>query len=187
MRVIAGICRGMKLKAPQGTKTRPTADRVKESLFNIISNKKIFDECKVLDICAGSGSLGIESLSRGALSCSFIEQDRIVCEVLKQNLSYTKLENNAELLTMEAYKALKLLSGRGSKFDLVFFDPPYESGIYESTAELLCKLGLLADNSLLIAECSARIHLSERLGTLIKTDRRVYGDTALVFFSMEAA
>lgn len=187
MRVIAGICRGMKLKAPQGEKTRPTADRVKESLFNIISNQKNFDECKVLDICAGTGSLGIESLSRGAHSCSFIEQDRKVSEVLMQNLIYTGLASDSELLTMEAYKALKVLSRRGRKFDLVFLDPPYESGIYESTAELLCTLGLLADNSLFIAECSARICLLGRLGTLIKTDRRVYGDTALEFFSMEVA
>lgn len=187
MRVIAGICRGMKLKAPQGEKTRPTADRVKESLFNIISSQKNFNECKVLDICAGTGSLGIESLSRGAQSCSFIEQDRKVSEVLRQNLIYTRLESNSALLTMEACKALRLLSVRGEKFDLIFLDPPYKSEIYESTAELLCTLGLLADNSLFIAECSARIHMSECLGTLIKTDRRVYGDTALEFFSMEVA
>ena len=187
MRVIAGNCRGMMLKAPQGEKTRPTADRVKESLFNILSNQKNFDECNVLDICAGTGSLGIESLSRGALSCSFIEQDMKVSEVLRQNLMHTRLESNSELLTMEACKALRLLSARGRKFDLVFLDPPYESGIYESTAELLCTLRLLADNSLFIAECSARIHLSECLGSLVKTDRRVYGDTALEFFSMEVA
>lgn len=187
MRVIAGICRGMKLKVPQGEKTRPTADRVKESLFNIISNQRNFDGCNVLDICAGTGSLGIESLSRGAISCSFIEHDRKVSEVLRQNLIYTKLESNSELLTMESHKALRLLSGRGRKFNLVFFDPPYDSGIYESTAELLCTLGLLADDSLFIAECSARIPLPGCFGTLIKTDRRVYGDTALEFFKMEVA
>jgi len=185
MRVIAGICRGMKLKAPHGEITRPTADRVKESLFNIISNRINYQGCRVLDICAGTGSLGIESLSRGAASCTFIEQNRNVSAILAENLIAARIENKSELLTMESHKALKLLSKRGTGYDLVFLDPPYDSGIYLSIAELLCDLGLLSVDSLFIAECSVRKPLPETVGTLIKTDRRVYGDTAIEFYNLE--
>ena len=187
MRVNAGICRGMKLKSPHGEVTRPTADRVKESLFNIISNQIDFQGCRVLDICAGTGSLGIESLSRGAASCTFIEQNRNVSGILTENLTAAKFEHRSELLTMESHKALKLLSKRGAGYDLVFLDPPYDSGIYLSIAALLCELGLLTVDSLFIAECSVRNPLPGTVGTLIKTDRRVYGDTAIEFYNLERA
>lgn len=185
MRVIAGTCRGMKLNAPPGNATRPTSDRVKESLFNIISSKKGYDGNRVLDICAGTGSLGIEALSRGALFCSFVEQDRKVVEILNRNLSVTHFDDRAELVVQEATRALSMLAGRGRRYDLVFFDPPYESGLYDTIPELLNSLELLNVDALLVAECSRRRSLPEAFGTLIKTDRRIYGDTALEFFSLE--
>ncbi|MSN25752.1 MAG: 16S rRNA (guanine(966)-N(2))-methyltransferase RsmD [Geobacter sp.] len=186
MRVIAGLCRGKKLKSPPGMTTRPTADRVKESLFNIISNQINFDGCIVLDICAGTGSLGIESLSRGASSCTFIEKDITVSQILKTNLICCKLDQKSKIMTMESQTALKLLSKQGQHFDLVFFDPPYESGLYEHIAGLLDQLGLLTEHSLFIAECSSQNVLPSAFGQLVKTDRRVYGDTALEFFTLEA-
>lgn len=184
MRVIAGTWRGMKLKAPQGDITRPTSDRVKESLFNIISNKISIEGATVLDICAGTGSLGIEALSRGAASCSFIEQDRKVIGILAQNLSAARLEKQAELLELEALKGLQLLAGRQRSYDLVFFDPPYDSGLYDSVPSFLGPSGLLNAGSLFVSECSRRRSLPESFGSLIKNDRRVYGDTALEFFSL---
>lgn len=187
MRVIAGTCRGMKLKAPQGKTTRPTSDRVKESLFSIISSKRAFDGACVLDICAGTGSLGIEALSRGAASCSFIERDLNVVDVLEKNIIATKFTSQVEVLVMESLKALQLLAGRGRRYDLVFFDPPYDSPLYDSVPELLCSLNLLLNNSLFIAECSVRKCLPESIGPLTKQDRRVYGDTVLEFFTLEEA
>lgn len=185
MRVIAGTCRGMKLKAPQGNSTRPTSDRVKESLFSIISSTKGLDGVCVLDICAGTGSLGLEALSRGAASCSFIENDRKIIEVLQKNISAAKFEDNSDIVVMDCQKALRSLASRGRRFDLVFFDPPYDSRLYESVPELLCSLGLLQSDSLFIAECSMRNPLPESFGPLMKHDRRVYGDTALEFFTLE--
>lgn len=187
MRVIAGTCRGMKLKAPLGNMTRPTSDRVKESLFNIIASKTEFDRVCVLDICAGTGSLGIEALSRGAASCSFIEQDRKAIDVLEKNLAVTGLSAKSEVVAMETLKALRVLAGRRRQYALVFFDPPYDSALYETVPEQLCSLELLLAESLFIAECSVRNPLPESFGRLIKSDRRVYGDTALELFTLEDA
>lgn len=187
MRVIAGICRGTRLKAPQGKNTRPTSDRVKESLFNIIANLVDFSGCNVVDICAGTGSLGIEALSRGADSCVFIENDRNVLDVLRQNISITGFSNKSLVMPMDVHKALKILSGRGDKYQLFLLDPPYASGSYLTIIEQLGDLARLSDKPLLVAECSSRVLLKDKIGGFIKKDRRIYGDTALEIFSVEGA
>jgi 16S rRNA (guanine966-N2)-methyltransferase len=185
MRIIAGICRGMRLMAPPGNSTRPTSDRVKEALFNIISSRFSFDGARVLDICAGTGSLGIEALSRGAASCSFVENDRKVVAFLEKNVSDSSIMDRSEIIAMDAIRALSLFARRGQKYDIVLFDPPYDSGLYVSVPEALCSLGLLDPNAQFVAECSRRNPLPESFGPLIKSDRRVYGETALEFFILE--
>lgn len=185
MRVIAGICRGMRLLAPAGRSTRPTSDRVKEALFNIISSRISIDDIKVLDICAGTGSLGIEALSRGAASCIFIESERKVLACLEKNISDARIKSSAEIIPMDALKALSVIARRGRLFDLVLFDPPYASGLYASVPETLCTLGLFASKALFVAECSVRNTLPDSIGPLARFDRRVYGDTALELFSLE--
>ena len=186
MRVIAGSARGVKLAAPDGLLTRPTGDRVKEALFSIIASRYGFADARVLDICAGTGSLGIEALSRGAGFCSFIEQDRVVAKVLERNLSSTAFAAVSECIVLEALKGLQLLSRQGKRFDLIFFDPPYAAGLYDSVAQALDRLSLLSDHALLVMECSAKMPLAERYGILVRNDRRVYGDTALEFFVKES-
>jgi 16S rRNA (guanine(966)-N(2))-methyltransferase RsmD len=185
MRVIAGSARGLRLVAPAGMKTRPTADRVKEALFSIIVSRCNLVGTRVLDICAGTGSLGIEALSRGAASCSFIEQDRHVMELLQRNLTKAGLAGRGDCLTLDALKGLNLLSKQGKQFDIVFFDPPYQSNLYLLVPAALQSLSLVAGGGLLIAECSSRSPLAEELGGMVKVDRRVYGDTALEFFATE--
>jgi len=185
MRVIAGVCRGMKLTAPAGNSTRPTSDRVKEALFNIISSRLSFVDARVLDICAGTGSLGIEALSRGAASCSFIENERKVLACLEKNISDSRIKNRSEIISMDVIKALSLFARRGKKYDMVFFDPPYDSGLYASVSETVVSLGLLDSNALFVAESSVRNPLPESTGPLIRFDRRVYGDTALEFYALE--
>lgn len=185
MRVIAGICRGMRLLAPAGTSTRPTSDRVKEALFNILSSRIAFDDVKVLDICAGTGSLGIEALSRGAASCTFIENERRVLTCLEKNISDARINNRSEIFPMDVLKALPVIARRGLRFDLVLFDPPYDSGLYASVPEALCTLGLFASTALFAAECAARNPLPDSIGPLARFDRRVYGDTALELFTLE--
>jgi len=186
MRVIAGSARGLRLTAPAGMQTRPTGDRVKEALFSIIASRREIVGARVLDICAGSGSLGIEALSRGADTCCFIEQDRAVLAVLQKNLIQTRLNSKVECLALDALKALNQMSRQGKAFDIVFFDPPYSSDLYTAGPEALSSLSLLSDVGLLVAECSSRKMLAEHQGDLVKVDRRVYGDTALEFFVRES-
>lgn len=185
MRVIAGQCRGMKLTAPPGITTRPTSDRVKEALFSIVASLRPFTGTRILDICAGTGSLGIEALSRGALSCTFIEHERTLKAVLEKNLTRTHLDEKSETLMMDAIKALHVLKSHGRVYDLVFFDPPYNSGLYASIPEVLCSGEIMAAGSILVVECSARNALPTRYGSLVRFDRRVYGDTALELFTRE--
>jgi 16S rRNA (guanine(966)-N(2))-methyltransferase RsmD len=186
MRVIAGSARGVRLVVPAGIQTRPTADRVKEALFSIISSQREFADSRVLDICAGTGSLGIEALSRGAASCCFIEQERPVLTILKKNLFRAGLEERGEYLALDALKGLKLLSQQGKTFDIVFLDPPYSSNLYTLVLGELCTLSLLSNEALLVAECSSRMSLAEQYGMFVRVDRRVYGDTALEFFARES-
>lgn len=185
MRVIAGSARGLRLTAPAGLQTRPTADRVKEALFSIIASRREMLGARILDICAGTGSLGIEALSRGAASCCFIEQDRHVLAQLEKNLAKAGLAGRGECLLLDALKGLKTLSLKGQAFDIVFFDPPYSSDLYLTVAGALSSFSLLAEGGLLVAECSARSPLADRFDTLVRIDRRVYGETALEFFAKE--
>jgi 16S rRNA (guanine(966)-N(2))-methyltransferase RsmD len=185
MRVIAGSARGARLAAPRGTKTRPTADRVKEALFSILNSRCKLEGARVLDICAGTGSLGIEALSRGAASCCFIENDRSVMTILEKNLELTGFVVKAECLNLGAFEGLKLLSRKTGQFDVVFFDPPYSSDLYSIIPDELSSLPLLSDGAIFIAECSSRIPLPDCFGRLVKFGRRTYGDSSLEFFARE--
>lgn len=185
MRVISGNCRGKKLSAPTGLATRPTSDRVKEALFSILNSRMDFADIRVLDICAGTGSLGIEALSRGAKSCCFIESNPSVKSILEINLDVTRCLDRSVIMTMDAGKALPLLAGRGQNFDLVFFDPPYASELYTHIPKALISGNLLSSESILVVECSARNPLPDAYGQLKRLDRRVYGETALELFELE--
>ncbi|OGU17322.1 MAG: 16S rRNA (guanine(966)-N(2))-methyltransferase RsmD [Geobacteraceae bacterium GWC2_53_11] len=185
MRVIAGAFRGKKLSAPLDMVTRPTSDRVKEALFSILASRIDFTGIRVLDICAGTGALGIEALSRGAGFCCFVESDRTVAALLEKNIMAVNSKNNAEIVTMDAVKGVKSIAGRGVNFDLVFFDPPYDSDLYARIPESLDAGELLSSGAILVAECSARKPLPELFGRLKRIDRRVYGETALELFARE--
>jgi len=185
MRIIAGTCRGKKLTAPPGVTTRPTSDRVKEALFSILTSRIDFTGIRVLDICAGTGSLGIEALSRGAGSCCFIESNISVKAILEKNIRDTGNLERSEILTMDAVKALQHLARCGRRFDLAFFDPPYDSALYSRVPDELDSSELLTPGSILVAECSVRNRLQESYGRLQGCDRRVYGETALELFVLE--
>jgi len=185
MRVIAGSFRGKKLLSPQGLVTRPTSDRVKEALFNILTSRNNFTDIRVIDICAGTGSLGIEALSRGARSCSFVESERLVVSILNKNLIDTCGKTRSEILNMDALDAIQRCVVRGSQFDLAFFDPPYLSDLYQSVPDAIASSGILVSGSVLVIECSARNRLPESYGSLKRFDRREYGETALELFVSE--
>jgi 16S rRNA (guanine(966)-N(2))-methyltransferase RsmD len=183
MRVIAGTCRGKKLAAPPGVVTRPTSDRVKEALFSILTSRINFCGIRVLDICAGTGSLGIESISRGAGFCRFIECNRSVLPILVRNLVDTDCKDRSDVLNMDAVSALRLSAGRDENFDLVFFDPPYASDLYQTVpAALESAAGLLAPAAIVVIECAVRHQLPQAYGVLKCFDRREYGESAIALF-----
>ncbi len=184
MRVIAGEAGGMKLAAPRGTATRPTSDRVKEALFSILDSANQLNGVRVLDLFAGSGSLGIEALSRGAAHVTFVEKSQPALESIRQNLAHTRLTNRADLLTMDARQAVERLTRQAAQFDLVLMDPPYQTDIYLKVISQIEKR-LLTHDGILVAEAATRIPLPLNIGALRRFDRRVYGDTALEFYSME--
>ena len=184
MRVIAGEAGGMKLTAPRGIATRPTSDRVKEALFSILDSAGHLHEGRILDLFAGSGSLGIEALSRGAAHATFVEKSHPALEAIRLNLSHTRLTDRADLLNMDVRQALERLTRQRAQFELILMDPPYQADIYQKIISLVEK-NLLAQGGILVAEAAARTPLPANSGSLIRFDRRVYGDTALEFYSME--
>ena len=182
MRVIAGAAKGHTLETIEGLNTRPTTDRIKETLFNIIA----FDlpECRFLDIFAGSGAIGIEALSRGAEEAVFVEQAPNCIEVIKRNLAHTKLQERARLLQMDAAAALDKLAAEGKKFDIIFADPPYEAGLYETVLEAVLQKELLTENGYIITESSAQIPLKPPAGMKILREK-TYKTTILTFLCPE--
>lgn len=179
MRIISGKNRGRKLKTLEGMNTRPTADRVKESLFNIINNLII--DADVLDLFAGSGALGLEALSRGAKNCIFVDSSKDGIKIIKDNIELCKCEDKSKLLNMDYSTAMQKLSNQ--KFDIIFVDPPYLKGI---ELVVLDKIrGLMTDNGILIIETDEKTKLPETINGLRKNDERKYGRTIIYFFVLE--
>lgn len=150
MRVITGKARGTKLIGPEGLETRPTSDRIKESLFNIIGQDLY--EISFLDIFSGSGAIGIEALSRGAREATFIEQSKGAYKTIEANIRKTKFVAEATILNMPAEKALRELGNKNKKYDVIFMDPPYTKDMINGTLRLIMDNNLLADNGYIIVE-----------------------------------
>lgn len=152
MRVISGSARGLKLKAPEGLNTRPTTDRIKESLFNIIA-ADLYDSV-FLDLFSGSGAIGIEALSRGARKAVMVDSDFKSIKVIKANLKAARVENRAEVLTCDVSSAISNIGKRNDKFDIIFMDPPYNRDFIKNTLEYIVKADILSDEGYIIAEQS---------------------------------
>lgn len=151
MRVIAGKARSLKLMTPPGMDTRPTTDRTKETLFNILQPE--IRGARFLDLFSGSGAIGIEALSRGAAFAVFVEKDRAAAECIKKNLAFTKLGDNGQILRKDVGAALKSLE-KGAPFDLIFMDPPYGRGLERQVLEYLAHSSLLAEEGMVVVEAS---------------------------------
>lgn len=183
MRVITGKAKGHKLNAPSGTKTRPTTDKVKESIFNIIGY--IHEDAVVLDLFAGSGAMGIEFLSRGAKECIFIDADRNAVNVIKENLKKTRLMDQSKVFKTDVKKAIAKLKEKAMKFDFVFMDPPYGREFVEATLEQLLDADVLSEDVLIVVEHSNEEQLEECIGKLRVTDSRKYGISYVTFLEMK--
>ena len=147
MRVITGSARGCRLKELEGMETRPTTDRVKEGLFNIIQFD--IEGRKVLDLFAGTGQLGIECLSRGAASAVFVDRRADAVKLVRENLKATRLSDKARVVSGDSMEFLKSLR---EKFDLIFLDPPYEAGLLEAAIAHIAKFDILSPHGIIVAE-----------------------------------
>ncbi len=154
MRVIAGKARRMTLRTCEGKDIRPTTDRIKETLFNILQGD-IYDSA-FLDLFAGSGAIGIEALSRGAKEAVFVDNSKKALECIEDNLKHTKLYDDATILPMDVSHAIQNLSRRGRYFDIVFMDPPYDRDMECPTLESLAGSGIIDEDSIIIIETSIR-------------------------------
>ena len=183
MRVITGTAKGKKLLTPKDERVRPTTDRIKETLFNIIS--PYVRDAVLIDCFAGTGGVGIEALSRGARQAYFIDNHRESIELIKKNLKIARLEEKATTLPVEVSVALRSLAHKNIKADIIFMDPPYHLNIISRLIETIGQKNLLAEDGIIIAEHDNTIELKDQIGSFIKVDQRVYGTTIMSYYKKE--
>ena len=184
MRVIAGSARRLNLKTVPGRDIRPTTDRIKETLFNILQTG--IEGCSFLDLFAGSGQIGLEALSRGANHAVFVENSKKACACIEENIRFTRFDARAKLLSMEASGALRTLEGNDS-FDYIFMDPPYQSGMEQEVLIYLAGSGLLKEDGVIIIEAAADTDFSYVSGMGLKVIReKKYKTNKHIFVTKEA-
>jgi 16S rRNA (guanine(966)-N(2))-methyltransferase RsmD len=177
MRIIAGAYKGRNLKSPPSLDVRPTSDRLRETLFNVIAPR--IEDARFLDLCAGSGAVGIEALSRGASYSTFVDRSRRMCMLIEANVQLCRIpEEQWEIYCSEVNEFLRQTA---SQWDIIFFDPPYKTD-YLKTLELVG--ARLRDEGLLIAEHHHKTQLPETVGNLHRTRILKQGDSALSFYPL---
>ena len=181
MRIVSGEWRGRRLRTPAGQAVRPTADRVREAIFNILGART--KGARVLDLFAGTGALALEALSRGASSAVLVESDPRTYAVMRRNVLDLGA-STAEPLLMECRAALRFLRGRGSRFELVFLDPPYGRGMAGRSAEDMEGAGVLEPGGTVVVEESAKAKESLFPAGWERVGDRCYGDTRVMIFDV---
>lgn len=176
MRIISGSCRGRILDTLAGENTRPTLDRVKESVFNILGNS--FYDIKVLDLFAGSGALGLEALSRGASFCDFVDLSKDAINIIKKNIEKCRMEEKTKIHKCDYELAIKKFSNKN--FDLVFLDPPYGKKLGIKALE--CLGNIVKDDGIVILETDECEDVPDIIGDFEKYDVRKYGRVLISFF-----
>ena len=180
MRVITGSARGVPLRAPKGMDTRPTLDQVKEGLFSAIQFE--VEGRRALDLFAGSGQLGIEALSRGAKSAVFVDMRRDACDIVRENLTKTRLLERAQIVRSDFQTYLKTCR---QTFDLVFLDPPYAEKFLENAMFLISEIDILSDGGIIITERPKEKPLDGAFSGLARSKDYLYGKTAITLFRRE--
>ena len=177
MRVISGKARGVNLKTPAGTATRPTADRVKEAVFSIIQ----FDlpGATVLDLFGGTGQLGIEALSRGAKNAVFVDERDDACRLIRENLKRTKLEGEGRIIRSDYSAFLKSTS---QKFDIIFLDPPYAEVFLENSLNLITQIDILQSGGIIVTERPVEKELLLDFAGYNRSKDYKYGNTLITLF-----
>ncbi len=179
MRVISGKARGTKLYTLDGTATRPTLDRVKESLFNIIQND--IEDSTVLDLFSGSGAIGLEFLSRGAKRAVLCDSSKDAIKIIKQNVQKTHFEEKVEVYNMEFTKLVERLQNQ--KFDIIYIDPPYATDFIKISLEKIIEYELVNENTKIIVETDDETRILNQIEKMDVeiTDKRKYGRATIIF------
>jgi 16S rRNA (guanine966-N2)-methyltransferase len=183
MRIIGGEAKGRTLHFPSGSKERPTSDFLRENLFNILGSlqDRIF-----LDLFAGSGSVGLEAASRGAQGVFFLEKNKHLIEVIKNNIQTCCLDINCRIITGDIEFGLRDLFRNKYEFDIIFADPPYNRDLVGATLKYLSKHHVLRKDGIIVIQHSIKEKFSDPdHDNFYQTDQRKYGDNALTFFKME--
>jgi 16S rRNA (guanine966-N2)-methyltransferase len=179
MRIIAGAFRGRRLQSPKDNRIRPTADRVREAIFNIVADR--VSGARVLDLFAGTGAMGLEALSRGAQFCLFVDQGAQALRLISANIELCGVQERSRLVQGAVSSAVKRLGAENELFDLIFMDPPYGKGCIEKSLELVGEIA--RGNSLAIAEHHIRDESPKAAGIWQKDRERRYGDTLISLYS----
>jgi 16S rRNA (guanine966-N2)-methyltransferase len=182
MRIVAGIAKGRKLTVPKGLGVRPTTDRVREALFSSLGAR--IRGASILDLFAGTGALGLESLSRGAASAVFVERHKAHLSVLSHNIAGCGFADRSRVVDRDSLTALKQLQRENLQFDVVFLDPPYASPLLDRALTFLSESSLLSENALMVAEHPATGPPGPHVGLVIASQKR-YGKTILSFVQRE--
>lgn len=177
MRIISGVWKGRRLKSVKGMKTRPTSDKVKGAIFNILGSKVV--DAKILDLFAGTGNLSCEALSRGAVSAVLVEKYNDAWEIAKENIAMLNAEDRTNVLQMDAFHFLN--QHNQEKYDLIFIDPPYHQGIVDKILTYLRCNSYLESNGVIIIETASDEDFKEELYPLERMITKEYGDTKIWF------
>ncbi len=180
MRITGGQAKGIPINVPKGTRTRPTSDKVRQALFNIVGAEVAGR--KVLDLFAGSGALAIEALSRGAAYAVLVERNPTSASIIANNLQKAGLTGKAEIMRMDFRSALEKLDHRAEVWDLIFIDPPYQSGLLAETIRILPKYSMISATSIIVVEHFKKTKLPGAIRDIPLVQTRVYGQTCLSFF-----
>lgn len=178
MRITGGECRGRVISGPEGLEVRPTASKIRQAFFNIISNR--VGDARFVDVCAGSGLMGMEALSRGAASLIAIEENRRFGQAIQQNCERFGFKDRSEVICGDARKVLPLLAE--GEADVIWADPPYKSQLAEPILTLVDKNRLLAPDGVAVIEHARSMPPPEVINGLAMYDRRIYGGTAVSFY-----
>jgi len=181
MRVITGKARGITLKTPNGMVTRPTSDRVKEALFSIIQLE--IQGARVLDLFGGTGQLGIEALSRGAESCVFVDQSKDACQLIRENLQRTKLQDSAKVLCSDYMQYLK---NSRDQFKIILLDPPYAEVFLENSLKMITEIDILQSGGIIVTERPVGKELSLDFPGYTRSKDYRYSSTLLTFYRKDS-
>jgi 16S rRNA (guanine966-N2)-methyltransferase len=181
MRVTGGSAKGVRLRSPQSSRVRPTMDRVRSALFSILAPLGM-EGAVVADLFAGTGSLGIEALSRAAAHADFVESDTRQCSDIRANLEAARLQNQATVHRMSVERAMKALQ---RSYHFVLMDPPYSQPFPINIVELLLAQDLLQPEAVVVVGHATRVPSPERCGGLIRSQDRRYGDSSLAFYTQQ--